>query len=292
MNYKVVLPCETLEPFVECFWLLSAPKTEGKGESQIVLPDGRTELIVHFGSHFLKLEGKRFVKQAVVLMSGQLTKRIVLKPSGEIGVVAARFKPAGAARFFNLPYEEIVDRVVDFSAYEKEVSKRLLEQVAEANSDESRLKFVQDLLTERLQEESKEDIYVRQACRYIMQSEGEYSVEDLVKLIGFSERQLERKFKNQVGISPKVLSRIVRFQKFLGLSKTTGCKTLTEAALVCGYYDQSHFIRDFTKFSGVSPVNYLTSNHPILLPFLAFITQYYGCMLDFMLERRPNVNSI
>lgn len=267
MYYQTFPPPKDLEDYVDCFWVLAAP--EGSGDPEIVLPDGKTELIVHFGQHFLKSEidpatgTATFVEQARVLMSGQLTERIWLKSSGEIGVVSVRFNPAGAARFFDLPYEDLVDRVVDFHRFEPDVSKTLHDAIGAAPSHEARVEIMRDLLVSLLRRESEEDVFVRQACRYIMKSEGEYSVQELVKLIGFSERQLERKFKKQVGISPKTLSRIMRFQRFLALTKRQSDMTLAEAAHSCGYYDQSHFIRDFTKFAGVSPLNYLTAAHVI-----------------------------
>ena len=218
---------------------------------------------MHFGDDFTKLEDGKYERQARVLMSGQLTERILLKPTGEIGVVSVRFKAAGAARFFVLPYAEIVDQVIDLSLYEPEFSKMIQQRIEGCSSHDQRLSAMEFVVRERLTAESQEDIFVRQACQYITKSEGEYSVQELVKLIGFSERQLERKFKKQVGITPKLLSRIMRFQKFLALSKQSEEMTLSAAALACGYYDQSHFIRDFTLFSGVSPVNYLNSSHPI-----------------------------
>ncbi len=261
MQYRTEPPPAHLEPFVDCIWLLAAPKGGDDPEPEIVLPDGKTELIVHFGDAFLKLEGDAYERQARVLMSGQLTERIMLKPTGEIGVVSIRFKAAGAARFFDVPYEKLVDRVVDFADFEPAFSAAIHERIARCDSHDERLTAMTAVLEERLTQESREDIFVRQACQYIARSEGAYSAQELVKLIGYSERQLERKFKKQVGITPKVLSRIARFQKFLALTKETNTLTLADAAAACGYYDQSHFIRDFTKFSGVSPMKYLSGNH-------------------------------
>jgi len=261
MFYKALPPPAHLEPFVDCIWILAAPKGDSDPEPEIVLPDGKTELVVHFGDAFLKLEGGSYERQARVLMSGQLTERIMLKPTGEVGVVSIRFKAAGAARFFDVPYEEIVDRVVDFADFEPAFSAAIHERIARAESHDERLAAMIALLEERLTLESKEDIFVRQACQYIVGSEGEYSVQELVRLIGFSERQLERKFKRQVGITPKVLSRLMRFQKFLAMAREANTLTLADAAAACGYYDQSHFIRDFTKFSGMSPMKYLSSSH-------------------------------
>lgn len=261
MLYKTRPPPAHLEPFVDCIWLLAAPKGDGDPEPEIVLPDGKTELIVHFGDAFLKLEGDAYERQARVLMSGQLTERIMLKPTGEIGVVSIRFKAAGAARFFDVPYEKLVDRVVDFADFEPAFSTAIHERIGRCGSHDERLAAMTAVLEERLTRESLEDIFVRQACQHIARSQGAYSAQELVKLIGYSERQLERKFKKQVGITPKVLSRIARFQKFLALAKETDTLTLADAAAACGYYDQSHFIRDFTKFSGVSPMKYLSGNH-------------------------------
>lgn len=266
MFYRTYEPTETLEPFVDCIWVLEAPAAAGEVEPEIVLPDGRTELIVHFGDAFRKAErdaegAETYVEQARVLVGGQLTERIHLKPTGRIGCISVRFLPAGAARFFDLPYEDLVDRVVDFAGFEPDVARKMHDGIRDAASHDDRVAVMQRTLTQLLKRESEEDIYVRQACRYIMKSEGEYSVQELVKLIGFSERQLERKFKKQVGLTPKILSRIMRFQKFIALTKASKSLTLSDAALSCGYYDQSHFIRDFTKFSGVSPVTYLNSSH-------------------------------
>jgi AraC-like DNA-binding protein len=267
LYYKTIEPCAELKPFVECFWVLAAPRNNLEGSSkEVVLPDGKPELIVHFGDDFKKLEKfeneDRFVRQARVLMSGQLTEYIVLQPTGEVGVLAARFKPSGAARFFSLPFEELVNKVVDLASFEESAST-LHEQVAMLTSHEQRLDVLQSYLKSRLLKEPQEDIYVREACRFIMESEGEYTVAELVKKIGFSERQLERKFKKQVGLSPKMLSRIVRFQKILKLAQNNQNMTLVDAATSCGYYDQSHFIRDFIKFSGESPLKYLSAEHPM-----------------------------
>ena len=73
--------------------------------------------------------------------------------------------------------------------------------------------------------------------------------------MGISQRQLERTFKEYAGFSPKTFARILRFQSATNHYGTTK-KTLTEIALDCGYYDQSHFIHDFSQFSGYTPSEY------------------------------------
>ncbi|MGE3311548.1 MAG: DUF6597 domain-containing transcriptional factor, partial [Limisphaerales bacterium] len=93
-SYQVFAPPPELEPFVECFWDLVGPASATPAEPEIVLPDGKTELIVHFGDDFFKFERNRetakgeYARQARVLMSGQLTERILLRSSGSVGVVS------------------------------------------------------------------------------------------------------------------------------------------------------------------------------------------------------------
>ena len=103
------------------------------------MPDGKTELIVQFGDAFLKLEGSSYERQARVLMSGQLTERIMLKPTGEVGAVSIRFKASGAARFFDVAYEEIVDRVVDFADLEPLFATAIHDRIARSASHDERL---------------------------------------------------------------------------------------------------------------------------------------------------------
>lgn len=256
-------PSPRLAPFVDCIWLVASRGVAPPPEPEIVLPDGKVELIVHFGDHFEKMERGKFVKQARTLLSGQLTEKIFLRGSGAVGMVAIRFKPGGSARFFGFAHHEISDHIVPLSDLMGPDSAILEDRVLSAESHLERMDIMENFLTERLSKRAYDDGLTLQACRYIMQSGGAYTVKDLVRLIGLSERQLERRFNHEVGVTPKVLARIARFQTFMALSHSGKIISLTEAALTCGYYDQAHFIRDFHSFAGVSPSKYLTQSHAI-----------------------------
>lgn len=71
--------------------------------------------------------------------------------------------------------------------------------------------------------------------------------------LGLSERSLERLFLTYVGITPILYTRICRFQASLRLLRQGKARSLTDIAYTLGYFDQSHFIRDFKLFSGASP---------------------------------------
>ncbi|MCX6127182.1 MAG: helix-turn-helix domain-containing protein [Proteobacteria bacterium] len=219
------------------------------------------ELIVHFADHFSIGRGKRFARQARSLLAGQLTERIFLKPTGATGMIAARFKPAGAAKFFDFPMNEIIDTVIELDSCIGPSAHQLEEQILNAVSHRDRVNLLEQFLLERLKYSDPKDIFVDQACRYIVQSSGENNIANLASLVGLSERQIERKFLTEVGVSPKFLSRIARLQRFLSMAENNHVLTLTDAALACGYYDQAHFIRDFKAFSGLSPSSYLVQDN-------------------------------
>jgi AraC-like DNA-binding protein len=94
------------------------------------------------------------------------------------------------------------------------------------------------------------------AVKYTVHAKNLPKVRDLASHFNLSERQFERKFSEYAGMSPKRFMRIVRFENACNLYRNKLEKSLTEIAYECGYFDQSHFIRDFKTFSGYEPGQY------------------------------------
>ena len=84
---------------------------------------------------------------------------------------------------------------------------------------------------------------------------------DFTEQYKISERQFQRRFKNQVGISPKKFQRIIRFEKALDILTKSNYGQLTQVAYETGYVDQSHFIKDFSAFSGMSPYDFIKNRN-------------------------------
>lgn len=269
MDYRCYKPPQQLEPYVDCFWSLDLQSVGGEAPAEKVLPDGKTELIFHYADHFeVSNEGGTFQRQGRGLFAGQLKTFTLLRPTGNTGMVAARFKPAGASRFFDFPLFELTNQVLDLGSVVGNEGGDLVERVLNAPNNLQRLEIVSQYLLRRL-EERRDDILLRASVRFVEEGQGEIDYRYLSKKVGLSERQIERKFKAQVGISPAVLSRILRFQRFLELAKRAPWMKLTDAAHECGYYDQSHFIKDFRTFAGVSPSSFLSEPHEMSDHFIS-----------------------
>ena len=90
------------------------------------------------------------------------------------------------------------------------------------------------------------------AAEIIRKNKG-IKIEELAKMLFISKRQLQREFKNKVGISPKHYYRITRINEVLRLLDGDRQMDLTSVAYACGYFDQAHFINDFKRITGVRP---------------------------------------
>lgn len=131
----------------------------------------------------------------------------------------------------------------------------LEEQMCSASGNEKRVEIMSRFLESKLDAYDRELPIVHNAVHLIMNAGGSVSIERLASNFDISTRQFERKFKEIAGLSPKLYANVIRFQAATA-HKFSGTRDLTEIAYNCGYYDQSHFINDFRRFSGYSPKEY------------------------------------
>jgi AraC-like DNA-binding protein len=246
MRYAEYAPSPRFRALVEKLWLLEGHAT---GAADAVLPDGRMELIFHYEGAFWRHrdEGEP-VEQPLSLLVGQMIEPVILTPRGYAGVAAIRLRPAAARTLFRLPMTEISGRFVDLESIFPNVST-LRARLAEAPDDEHRIGALEQWLLDLACPPPRRD--VEAAVAAVLRSGGRTSIESLSLLAGTGVRQLERQFRDDVGLSPKVFSRIVRLQS--ALRRIRDGLPLSHVALACGYYDQAHMTRDFRQLAAMSP---------------------------------------
>ncbi|MCJ7936125.1 MAG: helix-turn-helix domain-containing protein [Chryseobacterium sp.] len=110
---------------------------------------------------------------------------------------------------------------------------------------------------------------IKAVQHYILQHKGSVSSKALEKFTGYSERHLERKFENYIGVSPKKYSNIIRLHYFLNmLNRGTGHENMTALSYRAGYADQSHLIREFKNNTGLTPKQYLKTENKLAVNFI------------------------
>lgn len=134
---------------------------------------------------------------------------------------------------------------------------RLEERLMEAGTWEERFDLVEAVLGARLQAAEPPPPDVDWAWRRLLASRGRLRVAKLATELGCSRKHLAARFREHVGLPPKLVARMLRFRRasdLLGASDTS----IAELAAVCGYYDQAHLDRDFRDFAGTTPTDYLS----------------------------------
>lgn len=251
MHYREIQPSAALARFVECFWTLENDAGTAATQAERILPDGCVELILNFGERFREhKDDGREERQPQHLLVGQMTQPILIAPTGTVQLLGIRFHPGGTFPFFRIPLHELTNRVTDLEALSSEFQNDLVRCGGETSSP-LRIAAVERCLIERLSY-CRHDPRLVSLVKKIVKNGGQVSVDQLVTDAGMGSRQLERRFLLEVGIGPKLLCRILRFQQIF---RTVDRHDEGWAAVAadCGYYDQAHLIRDFREFARQTP---------------------------------------
>jgi AraC-like DNA-binding protein len=213
---------------------------------------------MHFGDPFERLHADGGIeRQPLLIFAGQLLGQLALGPTGRIAVLGIRFHPYGAVTLLKIPQGDLAGLTLDVT----EISSGLARQLARLRDEDISLPEaaarVQDILIAWI-DPAGVDARVQYAVEAIGRTRGRLSMSGLAGRVGLTCRHLERQFLRTVGMSPKRLARITRFQHALALLDRVDANrrgTLTAAA--CGYADQAHFIRDFRELAGCPPGEHL-----------------------------------
>jgi transcriptional regulator GlxA family with amidase domain len=187
-----------------------------------------------------------------------------------VRVVGVRFWPGGAYPFLEIPQDEIAGRVVALDSIWGAFGRELHLKIADALTPVDSVKQVEAMMLARLDKFRKHDDGVLKAIALILRSGGLEPVASLAANLGLSMRKLDRTFNTRVGLTPKTLSRIVRFQQVFKILETeVRARDWARIALDCGYYDQAHFVKEFREFSGKAPTFYFAEQNAMSEHFTA-----------------------
>lgn len=172
-----------------------------------------------------------------------------MKTQAGSGIVLVNFKPGGAASILRVPMHELFGKAVALdSILGRAESARMIDRVASASTNAQRVAVLDAVLVKRLAEI---DPVITAATRAIDAAHGSLRIADLARTLGITQDPLEKRFRRAVGASPKHLASIVRVRHAVELAKRGGA--MSRVAYEAGYFDQSHFNREFRAVTGQSP---------------------------------------
>src|SRR5262245_9860208 len=178
----------------------------------------------------------------------------VVEHDGYACCLEIHFTPLGARRFLGMPGSGLTSRIVELSDVLPEADE-LAEELYELPTWDARFDRLERAVLARAHAAPLLPPAVEFAWRRLRDTHGGAGVAELASELGCSRRHLSQRFGSEVGLPPKALARVLRFQRAVGLLRAGG--ELADVAYTCGYYDQPHFNRDFRALAGRTPSEFL-----------------------------------
>jgi AraC-like DNA-binding protein len=168
--------------------------------------------------------------------------------------VLVYFRDGGASVFFRAPIHELFQNSVSLDNFVLRSELLLFEeQLCAAVTHLHKIKVVEQFLLSQIKG-IKPDLIVVRGLQILYQRKGNIKITELCKQLNISQSPLEKRFRKVVGASPKKFASIIRFRSIIHDNKPSA--SLTELGFESGFYDQSHFIKEFKKFTGNTPEEY------------------------------------
>lgn len=244
MEYRQFPAPPDLARSVECLWILRGAMAP---EGQTILPDGRMELLFHFGS---PPTSSKLSTQPTAVLAGQMTTALQLYPQGHVDIVGVRLRPEASGCL--APPSQLVEKFQALDAVSATWARRAREQAGNEGCDRGRIDQIVSTLRELPGLSRQPDQAISHSVRLIESAHGSGVVDAFIP-DGLGARQWERRFVAACGLTPKAFARVVRLQHVVGLHQSGQWRRWADLAIESGFYDQAHLANDFRAFSGQSP---------------------------------------
>ncbi|MDW7693395.1 AraC family transcriptional regulator [Flammeovirgaceae bacterium SG7u.111] len=265
MYYHKENPAKELEPFVECYFFMGSgqgPVTNFEIESP---PSGFPGMVFNFGDPYRVQSNRgRAVTLPRSFVIGQTTQRYILQFNGVIDLVGIVFKPTGLYRLFGFSMPSLIDKRRDVSEVLDESMVKMYEQLA---CSEGSLKEKVKIINRFLEIQHKKSNAVFETfdkSLELIDERGNVTVKQLADYCSMSNRTYQRKFTEMVGVSPKLYTKLRRMSMICSMMSYTDSIDWQEVVHMGGYFDQSHFIKEFHGFIGRKPTLYFQKNKELI----------------------------
>ena len=261
-------PAPELSLFVKHYLVLENDTLNGVVHR--LIPDGNPGIVFHYETPLLQNAGGNtpYIRQPKSFIYGQVTSTIDLISEDRIGMIVVVLQPYAINLLTNIPAHHFTNTIRPLSEIWGRQGSRLEKAVLSTREVRARLELIQTFLIGKFQ--TAPDPIVKNSVDWMRSHPESASINELVAQLPIGERQLERAFKIQVGISPKLYANMIRMQYFLRSIRQPGEENLTSLAYGSGYYDQAHLVRSFKNKSGITPSRYLQVRDFLALNFIQF----------------------
>jgi AraC-like DNA-binding protein len=256
VRFSTCHPGPPLTRYIAYFWALQdvPPRAQGR-----LVPSGTLDLVINLYEDRVRIEDPYSGichGYSGAVAAGAYRRCIVLNNRARASVVGVHFKPGGALPFLGVPPGELADRHVDLELlWGRRSATELRERLCAATTSTERFSVLESTLRSRL----PADVPGHRAVPFALEqlARPRCTVSEVAASLELSHRRFIQVFTSEVGMAPKHLSRVLRFQRACELARRAQAPDWGQLALACGYFDQSHLINEVREFAGTTPVGLL-----------------------------------
>lgn len=262
MVYLEHIPVAPLDGCIQSLWYAQMPDADHSRER--ILPTGRVQIILNLARDFLLdcPEGRQPVRQSSTLIVGARSIYEIVETSDMADLIGIVFKPGGFPPFVRDCAHLFSNRSVDLEGVWGSSVRSLRDCLHELPCPEAKLRVLEQFLLDSFNSRLARHPVVEFALTRFRQTPDIATVREVARSTGLSQRRFSQVFREQVGFSPKVFARILRFQRAVRQLHAGVDLPWAELAIECGFYDQSHFANEFRAFSGIDATTYSAHNGP------------------------------
>jgi AraC-like DNA-binding protein len=209
-------------------------------------------LILNLGAPWEIEDAGRPAQRLQSFVAGLSTSPAIVRGSAAWACLELRLNPLGAYRLLGVPMSDLTNRTVELEQVLPE-SRQLAERLHGAHGWSERFDLVDSFLLRRLAESRPAHPGVEWSWGHLYGTHGRAPIGGIAAELGWSHRRLIARFREQVGLTPKSLARVIRFDRAVSALREPGSRGLAEIAFACGYSDQAHLNREFRELADTTP---------------------------------------
>ena len=219
------------------------------------VPSGIVPVIINFGPQagLIDPEKKVVLQKLDSFVAGLHDRFVLVESAGNTDCVQFNLNPLGAYQILGIPMHSIANVEIPLDDLLGTPARQLIAQMGACGDWATRFALLDQFLLDRATRGRAGSPRVVWAWQQLMQSHGQIEIGKLAEAIHCSKKHLISQFRNEIGLPPKTVARIIRFRRVVDLLKRGQRHRWVEIAQRCGYFDQAHLIREFREFAGTTP---------------------------------------
>jgi len=254
LGFRLLQPSAALRPYVRSYWYFRSPAPLVVPREEYMHPRGGYGIAFNFGDT-LRLDTQPI--REPVFLDGTNTVSRKMGFQGAVEVLGVNFHVGEAFPFLAVPLVELRDEITLLDTLDTPSLMVLYGRLYEAKALAERVALIEQWLLDRLALGKARSPIIPATLAALRHNDGQIAIPSLADTFAISQRQLERLYQMQVGMTPKHYARLLRVEAARLALKNLNQKSTTDLAVDLGFYDQSHFIREFSAVIGMTPYRYL-----------------------------------